>query len=287
MLSFSKYHALGNDYLVVDDESWGAILTRDAIRRVCDRNYGIGSDGILVRKVPTADEPFRLQIWNPDGSEAEKSGNGLRIFARYLWDRQCVDDATFKVATAGGIVQCGVLEGGRTVVVEMGTVSFDSRVIPVTGPAREVLRETLVAGGTPLEYSAATIGNPHCVVVRPSISPDEARLLGPRIESDPRFPNRTNVQFVEVHDRRNIALEIWERGAGYTLASGSSSCAAAAVAVRLGLCDSPLTVHMPGGTLSIEVDADFRVRMTGSVCKICEGTLFLEALSADLPGRGR
>jgi diaminopimelate epimerase len=142
-----------------------------------------------------------------------------------------------------------------------------------------VLRETLTINGRDYEYSAATVGNPHCVLVRPSVTAEEARLLGPLIEKEPRFPNRTNVQFVEVDDRQNLVLEIWERGAGYTLASGSSSCAAAAVAIRLGLCDSPLTVHMAGGSHLIEVDTEYRARMTGPVRKVCEGALCSEALS--------
>jgi ribosomal protein S18 acetylase RimI-like enzyme len=164
------------------------------------------------------------------------------------------------------------------VTIDMGEVSFESRRIPVQGPPREVLRETLVVDGRTLEYSAATIGNPHCVLLRDRVSAEEARSLGPLIETEPRFPNRTNVQFVEVLNRHQIGIEIWERGAGYTLASGSSSCAAAAVVVRLGLCDSPLTVQMPGGTLSIEIDEHFRARMTGPVCKVAEGTLCEESL---------
>jgi diaminopimelate epimerase len=219
-----------------------------------------------------------LQIWNPDGTEAEKSGNGLRIFARYLWDQKCVADEPFTVATAGGTVQCRVAEQGRTVTVDMGAVSFDSRRIPVQGPPREALRETLVLGGRAFEYSAATIGNPHCVVLRDHALADEARMLGPLIETDPRFPNRTNVQFVEIVDRHRIAIEIWERGAGYTLASGSSSCAAAAVVVRLGLCDSPLSVQMPGGTLAIAIDERFHARMTGPVCKVAHGRVCREVL---------
>jgi diaminopimelate epimerase len=278
MLEFSKYHALGNDYLVVEGDQWNDALTQDAIRRICHRNFGIGSDGILVRLPSPAGEHFCLRIWNPDGTEAEKSGNGLRIFARYLWDQQCVSSEPFTVATLGGTVGCRVSDHGRSVTVDMGEVSFCSGRIPVHGPPREVLRETLVLDGRTFEHSAATIGNPHCVLLRDRVSTEEVRSLGPLIETEPRFPNRTNVQFVEVRDRHNVAIEIWERGAGYTLASGSSSCAAAAVVVRLGLCDSPLTVHMPGGKLSIVIDEQFRARMTGPVCKVAEGTLVREAL---------
>jgi diaminopimelate epimerase len=162
----------------------------------------------------------------------------------------------------------------------MGAVSFDSAEIPVTGPRREVLGETLRVEDESISFSAATIGNPHCVILRERASAEEARALGPLVECDSRFPNRTNVQFVEVLDRANLKLEIWERGAGYTLASGSSSCAAAAVVKRLGLCDGEVTVHMQGGRLALEIDGAFRVRMTGPVVRVAEGRLFAESLAA-------
>ncbi|MBI3862948.1 MAG: diaminopimelate epimerase, partial [Planctomycetia bacterium] len=251
------------------------------VRKICDRHFGIGSDGILVRESNAGHDEFCLRIFNPDGSEAEKSGNGLRIFARYLWDRRLIGEAPFTVTTRGGVVCCQVTEHGHTVSVEMGQVRFGSQDIPVLGPARDVLRETLVVDGQTMEYSAATIGNPHCVIHQQHVSERQARSLGPLVESEDRFPNRTNVQFMEVLDRRNIRVEIWERGAGYTLASGSSSCAAAAVAKKLGLCDSSITVHMPGGPLAIEIDGDFQVRMTGPVTKVAEGYLSEELLGAN------
>jgi diaminopimelate epimerase len=275
-MRFTKYHALGNDYLVLEASEWPS-LDAAVARRICDRHRGVGSDGLLVRM---AGERHAVEIFNPDGSKAEKSGNGLRIFARYLWDRGLVGDASFVVSTAGGDVTCRVR--GESVIVDMGRVSFDSAEIPVAGPRREVLGETLRIGARAVSFSAATIGNPHCVIVREQASAEEAKALGPLIECDSRFPNRTNVQFVEVVDRANLKLEIWERGAGYTLASGSSSCAAAAVVKRLGLCDGEVTVQMPGGRLAIEVDDAFRVRMTGPVARVAEGRLFAEAL----PGTG-
>ena len=277
-LRFAKYHALGNDYLVVEGAPAGRPLEPALVRRLCDRHRGVGSDGILERLDANQPNAHRMGIWNPDGSQAEKSGNGLRIFARYLWDRGVVGETPFAVSTAGGRVICVVREQGRSVTVEMGRVSFDSAEIPVRGPHREVLREPVLIGGQTLEFSAATIGNPHCVILRELVSADEARSLGPLLESDERFPNRTNVQFLEVLDRRNLKIEIWERGAGYTLASGSSSCAAAAVARRLGLCEPVVTVHMAGGSLAIEVDDRFAVRMTGPVVRIAEGEVFAESL---------
>jgi diaminopimelate epimerase len=222
-----------------------------------------------------------LRIFNPDGSEAEKSGNGLRIFARYLWDRDLAGDEEFAVETPGGIARCTVLDSGGNVRVQMGQVSFWSDRIPVVGPRREVLRERIEVGGKSLVYCAATIGNPHCVVLLEG-TPEIARELGPRLESHPNFPNRTNVQFLTVLDRSNIRIEIWERGAGYTLASGSSSSAAAAVAHKLGLCDRSITVHMPGGKLAIEIGNDFEIVLTGPVTKVAEGTLSRELLPVGL-----
>jgi diaminopimelate epimerase len=155
----------------------------------------------------------------------------------------------------------------------MGKVSFQSRDIPVAGGPREVLREPVTVGGRTFLFCAATIGNPHCVIPLDDVTPSLAREYGPLLENHPLFPNRTNVQFLRVLDRGSIRIEIWERGAGYTLASGSSSCAAAAVARKLGLCDAEITVHMPGGQIGISIDDDFRVVMTGPVTRVAEGQL--------------
>jgi diaminopimelate decarboxylase/diaminopimelate epimerase len=276
---FVKYHALGNDYLVLNPSDVPDELTPAQIRLICNRHYGVGSDGILLGPFEDLECDFGLKFFNPDGSEFEKSGNGLRIFSRYLWDEGWIQEKPFTIATPGGKVTCWVHRGGRQVTVEMGVVSFDSRRIPVDGPPREVLDEVLLIGGQELRYCAATTGNPHCVVVCDQISAQDAQRLGPLIEKDPRFPKRTNVQFMQVLDRCNVQIEIWERGAGYTLASGSSSCAAAAVAYRLGLCDAHIAVHMPGGQLDISISEDFAASMTGPVSKVCQGVLALESLA--------
>jgi diaminopimelate epimerase len=273
-LRFYKYHALGNDYLVLDPEDFPgwAEPTVAQIRVVCHRNFGIGSDGILWGPLPAAAGAFGLRIFNPDGSEAEKSGNGLRIFSRFLQDTGRVAQAAFEIETPGGRVR-SVIRADGLIMVDMGAVSFASAKIPVAGPARDVLNERISVQGREFTYCAATIGNPHCVLPLPEISPELARRYGPDLEVHPNFPRRTNVQFLQVLDRGNIRIEIWERGAGYTLASGSSSSAAAAVARRLGLVDSRVTVHMPGGTLEIEIAEDFGITMTGPVIKVADGVL--------------
>jgi diaminopimelate epimerase len=278
-MKFAKYHALGNDYLVIDPKDLPAPLTAAQIKTICHRNFGVGSDGILLGPLPSKQARFGLRIFNPDGSEAEKSGNGLRIFSRYLWDRKLAGNEEFAIETPGGLVKSTVFEKGKMVRVEMGKVSFWSDTIPVTGPRREVINEKISVGGKSFTFCAASIGNPHCVLPLPEINAGLAREFGPLIEVHPDFPKRTNVQFLKVLDRGNIQIEIWERGAGYTLASGSSSSAAAAVAHKLGLCDRSITVHMPGGKLAIEIGADFDILMTGPVTKVAEGVIANEIQS--------
>ena len=266
---FTKYHALGNDYLVIPI----AELDKNKIVRICDRHYGIGADGILLGPLQSKFCDFGLRIFNPDGSEAEKSGNGLRIFSRYLWDEGFVEQAPFTVETQGGVVTCQVENRGTEVSVEMGKVSFNGDRLLVNGSAREVLREQMQVADREFEFCTATVGNPHCIVLCEDPTPELARRYGPLIENEARFPNRTNVQFMQVIDRENIRIEIWERGAGYTLASGSSSTAAAAVAYRLGLCDADIYVHMPGGKIDISLSTDFSARMRGPIMRICTGSM--------------
>jgi len=281
-MRFLKYHALGNDYIVLRPQSFHPALSQELVRLICHRNYGIGSDGILYGPVDSKSCDFGLRIFNPDGSEAEKSGNGLRIFARSLYDEGLVKEQPFSVETPGGVVSCQVEKGGGVVTVQMGEVSFDSQRIPVAGPPREVLNEEIPISGKVFKFCAATVGNPHCVILTNELSPVDAQHYGPLIEIHPWFPNRTNVQFMRVIDRGNIQVEIWERGAGYTLASGSSSVAAAAVAYKLGLCDSEITVHMPGGELKISFSNGFQATMTGPVTKVCEGVMSSEMFGKTL-----
>lgn len=270
-MDFFKYHALGNSYIVMRAADFGVEMSSDLIRCICDANFGIGSDGVLL-DAGSADDPIpRLRIFNPDGSEAEKSGNGIRIFCRYLWEQEIVDNDEFFLHTKGGQVKAQVLEHGTQVRVEMGQISFNSAAIPLTGPVREVLQESVVINGQNLVFSAATIGNPHCVIFTDHPDEQMARALGPALETHPLFPNRTNVQFVRVLNRHEIQVEIWERGTGYTLASGSSSCAAAAVAHKLGYCDAEIIVHLAGGDIQITIAPDFHITMIGSVAHIAVG----------------
>ena len=261
---FSKYSALGNDYLVFDPLFNRMDLSPDNVRKICDRNFGVGADGILSGP-EFIDEKIHLKIFNPDGSEAEKSGNGIRIFARYLREKKYVIGDEFKICTKGGIVDVSVLNSDSSLIkVGMGDVSFSSTKIPVNGLGREVIREEILIDGEVLNCTCLTIGNPHCIVEMADISKETALRFGPILENNQHFSNRINVQFMKVIDRRNIKIEIWERGAGYTLASA---------AFRLGLTDNFINVHMPGGTIQIEITDKGNVFMTGKVDLVFEGQL--------------
>jgi diaminopimelate epimerase len=246
------------------------------MRLICHGTRGVGADGILLGPLPDGEAGYALRIFNPDGSETETSGNGVRIFARWLVDEGISDDLSFTVRPPGGPHFCEVSADGRSVKATMQKVTFDSALIPVAGPRREVLRETIVIEDCVLTYCAASTGNPHCVVLDENPTPQLARHLGPLIERDARFPRRTNVQFMEVLDRANIRIEIWERGAGYTLSSGSSSTAAAAVAHQLGLCDELITVQMPGGRLTVQFDEVLIPSISGPVVRVCHGKIAAE-----------
>jgi diaminopimelate epimerase len=281
---FYKYHALGNDYIVLNPNDFPSWKTPslDQIRVICHRNFGVGSDGILWGPLPTQSGAFGLRIFNPDGSEAEKSGNGTRIFGRYLWDQKIAKSAQFPIETPGGIVEAIVKDNGKLLVMDMGNVSFSSEKIPVVGKSREVINETIDVLDRSFIFCAATIGNPHCVIVLPEVNSKLAHQYGPVIETHTNFPNRTNVQFMQVINRNTIRIEIWERGAGYTLASGTSSSASAAVAHRLGLVDKNITVHMPGGNLGIEISDNYAIRMTGTVNQVAIGDMQPELFEVKL-----
>lgn len=276
-MKFAKYHGLGNTYIVLEPHLGATSFSQSMVQAICDPHIGVGSDGILVGPLPSKSCDFGVRIYNPDGSVAEKSGNGLRIFARFLLDCGVVGYAPFTVETLGGSVTCVIGRSGKEIEVAMGQVSFWSVNIPVLGNSREVLNEKIEVNGRFFTFSAATLGNPHCVVFLDTPpTPELAKTYGPFIEHSPLFPQRTNVQFLFVQNEEHIQIEIWERGAGYTLSSGSSSVAATAVAHRLGLCNNAVTVHMPGGKLNVTLDKAFHSTLIGPVTKICDGEIASE-----------
>ncbi len=276
--SFFKGHGLGNDYIAVDPAELAFKLTPSNIRKVCDRNWGIGSDGILaLDKSKKAD--FALRIYNPDGSEAEKSGNGLRIFARYLHATRRVRKKNFTVHTKGGLVRIELHIDAHgdasSATVEMGRATFDPKALPCTLKSKELIEQPIEVAGQTLLFNGVSVGNPHCVIFRDKgekWTREELLELGPLLENHPLFPRRINVQLAVPIGPQSIYILIWERGAGETQASGSSSCAAASAAVRLGLVKGPVTVKAPGGTLHIDVDADYELTMQGPVAEVARGT---------------
>jgi len=285
---FVKSHGLGNDYIVmVKDERTPSLTVRN-IRLLCDRNYGVGSDGILLLEKDSP--PFGLRIFNPDGSEAEKSGNGLRIFSKFLYEYGFAKEKEFLIDTAGGRVRSTVRTdpSGRvtSVLVEMGSYTFDPAVVGIKERNTPLIEEAIsLDGKASVTGSAVSVGNPHFVFFVEKIDEPFIREFGTLIEHHPLFPRRINTQMVRVAGPNEIEIRIWERGAGYTQASGSSSCAAASCAVFLGKVKSPVTVRMPGGTLLIEVGEKGDLRMEGPVEEVMTGNFsrdFLERLKNNI-----
>jgi len=277
-----KSHALGNDYLVLDPAALTFALTPQAIQRICDRHLGVGSDGILAL-APSARADFGLRIYNPDGSEAEKSGNGLRIFAKFLYDHGYTDQTAFTVEVPGGIAGITLhLVDGRIeqMTVDVGRATFHSTEIPVAGPPREVVDEIIEVGEQKLEITAVSVGNPHCVVFVPDLGLIDLHRLGPLLETHPLFPKRTNVQFAQVVARDRVQILIWERGVGETMASGTSASAVAAASVREEMTDREITVSAPGGDLRVTVGDDWSIRVTGPASEVYAGSLSADLVAA-------
>jgi diaminopimelate epimerase len=262
-----RSHGLGNDYLVLDG---GPAVGPELARALCDRHRGVGGDGVL-EAVHSDRADYGLRIWNPDGSTAEKSGNGLRIFARYLVDH-CLAPLDFTVEVPGGVVRCTVDGASGDVRVEMGRATFVPDEIPC---APGLHAGELEVAGQRLTVFPVGLGNPHCVVFVDGLASGGDldalpwRAWGRALEVHPAFPRRTNVQLARVIDRHTVDVRVWERGAGETQASGSSACAVAAVGVRLGRLHSPVAVRMPGGALEVGVDAELGLTLSGPVEEIC------------------
>jgi diaminopimelate epimerase len=250
-MRFSKWHALGNAYLVVEQPDAGP-LDAARVQQLCDADRGLGSDGVL-EILRHDDASAEIVIWNPDGSTAEMSGNGVRIAGRWLAERTGAEDVA--ITTAGRTARVRAL-GGVLAETDMGAV--------------EVGEEEVVDAGDPVRLTVAAVGNPHAVVRLDDAARDDLLRLGPVIERHPRFPQRTNVQLVDPQGPHDLRVLVWERGAGETSSSGSSSVAAAAVAVARGWCESPVTVHLPGGALSVSLQ-DGRATLTGPAVEVATG----------------
>ena len=256
-MRLSKWHGLGNDYLLVERAELPVPLTVERVQRICDYHFGVGSDGIL--EVVSADaDSAEIVIWNPDGSTAELSGNGTRIAARWLARRSGTD--AVRITVGPREVRARLRDGAE--------VELDVGAVEVAQP------ETIAVAGEEVELTPVSVGNPHAVIRR---DPDRAELLrlGPLVEQHERFPERTNVQLVRVDGPHELTVGVWERGAGETLSSGTSSVAASAAAIANGWCESPVTVHLTGGDLTVELESG-EARLTGPAEEICTVTLAAE-----------
>jgi diaminopimelate epimerase len=275
-MRFEKWQALGNDYVILEREELPWDLTPSRVRRICDPHFGVGSDGVLLLS-PSEDPEFvaELRIFNPDGSEAELSGNGAREAILYLRRHGWTDAETFSILTAAGPIT-PTITSERTSSVEMGRAWTQSNDFPEGPPDG---RGTLVAGGRAWDFQHVSIGNPQCaIVVGDGLEELDLAAIGPDIEGDEQFPNRTNVSFLRI-DGSRVRARIFERGVGETLSSGTGACGAAVTAF-IGGAASPIVVELDGGELEVEVSADLDVRLSGWAEPVCAGELSAELLAA-------
>ena len=280
-LEFTKMHGLGNDFLMLDLVSQRVRLDEELIRRLSDRHFGVGFDQLLVVEPPHhPDVDFRYRIFNADGSEVSQCGNGARCFARFVRDRRLTRKDTLRVETASGIITLQIDSQGW-VTVNMGPPRLEPSQIPFVAEAA-ALDYRIEVDGELYEIAAVSMGNPHAVLRVEDVDTAPVATLGPRLESHSRFPERVNVGFMQVLNRQEIRLRVFERGTGETLACGTGACAAAVAAMRWGLVDRDITVHLPGGALRIRWDNDSAsVMMTGPTARVFEGVLRVNDVNDD------
>lgn len=284
MLSFTKMHGLGNDFMVVDAISQPFRLRPETIRELADRHFGIGFDQLLVVEPPgLPDVDFRYRIFNSDGSEVEQCGNGARCFARFVRDQRLTNKKVIRVQTAKGVIELRVGRGGM-VTVDMGVPELNPPAIPFAADRRKDIY-TVEVGGETVELSAVSLGNPHGVLVVDDVDTAPVGELGPRLENHPRFPARANIGFLQIVDRTHARLRVFERGSGETMACGSGACAAVVAGCLRGLLDNRVDVELKGGHLVIEWQGEGSpVMMEGPTSSVFEGQL---RLPGDQPPRRR
>jgi diaminopimelate epimerase len=276
-LKFSKMQGLGNDFVLLDGVRQKIDLAPEQIARLADRHFGVGCDQVLIVEPPSRpDVDFRYRIFNADGGEVEQCGNGARCFVHFVRDQGLTTKRTIRVETRSGIIE-PALEADGQVRVDMGVPRFEPADIPFVGDGTAVTQSLEVAGA-PLTISALSMGNPHAVQVVPDVETAPVAAQGPLLERHPRFPRGVNAGYMQVVDRANIRLRVWERGAGETLACGTGACAAVVAGIRLGLLDSTVRVETRGGELTIRWDGPGEpVRMTGPARTVFEGEWRVEA----------
>jgi len=259
-IHFAKLQGIGNDFVVIDARSTSTGQDFPAMARaMCDRHRGIGADGILL--VESSSEAYvRMRMLNPDGSESEMCGNGVRCFGRYLWDRDSDAPDPLPVETGNGVLELVRLEDGR-IRVDMGPARLTRGAIGMTGPEDETFVDQPIGGS--FRGTAVSMGNPHLVIFVSNLAAVDLSDIGPALERHPLFPHRTNVHFVSVEGRHQATAKTWERGAGATLACGTGACAIAVASAENGLMDRRAYIHLPGGTLEVEYSDDGTVYLTG------------------------
>ncbi len=280
-IRYTKMHGLGNDYLFIEGDKYPGVDWPELSRRMSHRHLGAGSDGIILI-LPGQATDFTMRMFNADGSEAETCGNGIRCFAKYVFERGLTPKTDFIIETGGGPNRVVLAtSAGRVVSVRsnMGKPKFERAEIPMEGPAGRVLEEDLDVDGTTVKVTCANIGNPHAVVFVEDATKVPLAEIGPKIENHPKFPKRTNVEFVNVIDRQNIVMRIWERGSGITMASGSGSCGAALAAMITNRVDRRVYVHLVYGTLLIEWADDGFCYQEGPATEVYDGEWPMESES--------
>lgn len=274
-MEFYKYHSLGNDYVLIDGREGRPALSPEDIRMLCHRHMGIGADGIIVIE-PSGRAVCRMINYNPDGSEADVSGNGLRCLAKHLYETGSHTSTGMNIETRSGVKSLTlrtVLDGVGQVEVDMGKPDFRRSSIPMGGEGEEAVEVPLEVDGKTLRATCLSVGNPHCVLFVDRIEETEVRELGPSIEHHPLFPLRVNVEFAQVLSVSEMNLHSWERGAGETMASATGACAAVAAAMRTGRCKRRVHVCLPGGLMEVEVNQDGDILTRGPARRVFRGIL--------------
>ncbi len=272
--SFSKWHGLGNDFVIVNGLEEKIDNYHDMAIEVCDRHFGIGADGLVVI-LPSAIADFQMRIFNSDGSEAEMCGNVTRCIARYVYEHNLTDKKKITLETKAGIIKPELIfidDQLSTVRVDMGEPRLTRAEIPMLGNANEqVINEVLLVGGDEYQITCASMGNPHCIIFVEDLTTIDLSLIGPKIEVHPAFPKKTNVEFVQVLNKQRLRMRVWERGAGVTMACGTGTCATLVAAVLNNKTDRQATVEVDGGELFIEWDSNNHIYMSGPAIEVFRG----------------
>ena len=286
LITFSKMHGLGNDYIIVDESEKILIPEEkkpEIVEEICRRGFSVGADGVIfVTPASTEDADIRFRIFNSDGSEAEMCGNGIRCFAKYVYENEIFRGDEILVETLGGIKEIDLDVEGlevRASSVDMGVPTFKTSDIPMISDKEEFLDSELIVDGKPIKMTVVNVGNPHAVIFTENIENIDLNEIGPLIENHPAFPQKTNVHFVNIINRNEIEMITWERGAGFTLACGTGATSSVIAGFKLGKLDEEVEVHLPGGELLIivyEMGEEIRIFMEGEAVLVFDGVMELD-----------